>query len=161
MRAVQGMTGSGGWPMTVFLLPDGTPFYGGTYFPPIERFGMPSFRRVLTAVVEAFTLRKAEVLQTAAEIREFLARPAPSALAQSLTPVLLDEAYARLAHDYDSTHGGFGGAPKFPQPMLIEFYCGPTSAPARPARWALATHTLRAMACRRNLPISSGWLLSL
>jgi len=56
MRAVQGMTGSGGWPMTVFLLPDGTPFFGGTYFPPIERFGMPSFRRVLTAVAEAFTL---------------------------------------------------------------------------------------------------------
>ncbi|HEY8735506.1 MAG TPA: thioredoxin domain-containing protein [Candidatus Dormibacteraeota bacterium] len=146
MRAVQGMTGSGGWPMTVFLLPDGTPFFGGTYFPPIERFGMPSFRRVLTAVAEAFTLRKAEVLQTAAQIREFLARPTPAATAQSLTPVLLDAAYARLAQDYDPTHGGFGGAPKFPQPMLIEFLLRTNVRTGQARPLELATHTLRAMA---------------
>ena len=66
MRAVQGLTGSGGWPMTVFLLPDGTPFFAGTYFPSIDRFGMPSFRRVLSAVAEAFSQRPAEVEATAA-----------------------------------------------------------------------------------------------
>ena len=75
MRAVQGMTGSGGWPMTMFLLPDGTPFYGGTYFPPAERFGMPSFRRVLTAVAEAYSLRRTEVRGTAARIKSFLQQP--------------------------------------------------------------------------------------
>jgi uncharacterized protein len=146
MRAVQGMTGSGGWPMTVFLLPDGTPFFGGTYFPPIERFGMPSFRRVLTAVAEAFTLQKAEVLQSAAQIREFLARPTPVAAPQSPTPVLLDEASARLARDYDPTHGGFGGAPKFPQPMLIEFLLRTNVRTGQAPALEMATHTLRAMA---------------
>ena len=121
MRAVQGMTGSGGWPMTVFLLPDGTPFFGGTYFPPTERFGMPSFRRVLSAVGEAFTTRQPEVRQTADQVRNFLARPMPEASPQPITPGLLDEAYQRLAKDFDPAHGGFGGAPKFPQPMLIDF----------------------------------------
>jgi uncharacterized protein YyaL (SSP411 family) len=146
MRAVQGMTGSGGWPMTVFLLPDGTPFFGGTYFPPTERFGMPSFRRVLTAVAEAYTLRRAEVLQTAAQIRDFLARPAPSAQAQTLAPTLLDEAYERLARDYDPAHGGFGGAPKFPQPMLIDFLLRTNARTGQDLALTIATHTLTAMA---------------
>ena len=69
MRATQAMTGSGGWPMTVFLLPDGTPFFAGTYFPASERFGMPSFRRVLSAVADAFVNRQAEVAQTAGQLR--------------------------------------------------------------------------------------------
>jgi uncharacterized protein len=121
MRAVQGMTGSGGWPMTVFLLPDGTPFFAGTYFPPTDRYGMPSFRRVLTAVADAFTNRTAEVEATASQVRDYLARPAVPLATGSLTPALLDEAYARLAREHDRTHGGFGGAPKFPQPLLIDF----------------------------------------
>ncbi|HEY8677298.1 MAG TPA: thioredoxin domain-containing protein [Candidatus Dormibacteraeota bacterium] len=146
MRAVQGMTGSGGWPMTVFLLPDGTPFFGGTYFPPTERFGMPSFRRVLTAVAEAYTLRKAEVLQTAAQIREFLARPAPSAPPQTLTGALLDEAYERLARDHDPVHAGFGGAPKFPQPMLIDFLLRTSVRTGQPLALEMAMKTLTAMA---------------
>jgi len=123
MRAVQAMTGSGGWPMTVFLTPDGTPFYGGTYFPPTERHGMPSFRRVLTSVAEAYGLRKLEVRKTADQVRTFLQRPvvdAGSSIA-ALTPAVLDDAYAQLARTYDSRHGGFGGAPKFPQPMLLDF----------------------------------------
>src|SRR2546425_12641810 len=75
MRAVQGLTGSGGWPMTGFLLPDGAPFFAGTYFPPSDRFGMPAFRRVRGAVVEAFAQRPAELEATAAQVREFLHRP--------------------------------------------------------------------------------------
>lgn len=147
MRAVQGMTGSGGWPMTIFLLPDGTPFYGGTYFPPAERFGMPSFRRVLTAVAETYTLRKSEVLGTAARIKSFLQQPlSPSVAGPPLTPLLLDQAYDALARDYDAVHGGFGGAPKFPQPMLVEFllrtHVRTGSAPAL----EMATHTLTTMA---------------
>src|SRR6202040_415526 len=101
MRAVQGMTGSGGWPMTVFLLPDGTPFFAGTYFPPSDRFGMPSFKRVLTAVADAFANRQPEIEQTAGQVREFLNRSALPLAAGALSPLLLDEAYTRLQRDYD------------------------------------------------------------
>jgi uncharacterized protein len=146
MRAVQGMTGSGGWPMTAFLLPDGTPFFAGTYFPPNDRFGMPSFRRVLTAVADAFTNRTAEVEATATQVREYLQRPAIPLAAGALTPALLDEAYARLARDHDPTHGGFGGAPKFPQPMLIDFLLRTQRRTGDPAPQAMAVQTLHAMA---------------
>ncbi len=147
MRAVQGMTGSGGWPMTVFLMPDGTPFYGGTYFPPTERFGMPSFRRVLTSVAEAYRLRKGEVLQTAAQLRDFLRQPSVRAApAGTLTPELLDLAYQRLAQTYDSIYGGFGGPPKFPQPMLIDFLLRSHRRTQEPSALEMATLTLRAMA---------------
>ncbi|HYS28242.1 MAG TPA: thioredoxin domain-containing protein [Candidatus Limnocylindria bacterium] len=177
MRAVQAMTGSGGWPMTVFLTPDGTPFYGGTYFPPTERHGMPSFRRVLTSVAEAYGLRKLEVRKTAEQVRAFLQRPIMDAATSTtaLTPTVLDDAHAQLARTYDSRHGGFGGAPKFPQPMLLDFLMRtwlrltPTGAPPLPlpkgegTSWELSlpegegtsgratalemvTHTLEAMA---------------
>ena len=145
MRAVQGMTGSGGWPMTVFLLPNGTPFFSGTYFPPTERFGMPSFRRVLTAVADAFTNRTAEVEATAGQVLDYLQRPSVPLAAGSLTPALLDEAYTRLARNHDSTHGGFGGAPKFPQPMLIDFLLRTHRRAGDPAALPMAMQTLRAM----------------
>src|ERR1700730_5518442 len=146
MRAVQAMTGSGGWPMTVFLLPDGTPFFAGTYFPSSERFGMPSFRRVLAAVADAFANRQQEVDQTADQVREFLKRPALPLAAGTLDPTLLDEAYARLARDYDAAHGGFGGAPKFPQPMLREFLLRTHVSSGQPPALQMATDTMRAMA---------------
>src|SRR2546428_4915577 len=146
MRAVQGLTGSGGWPMTVFLLPDGAPFFAGTYFPPNDRFGMPSFRRVLGAVAEAFAQRPAEVEATAAQVRDFLERPVVPLAAGTLTPGLLDEAYGRLQRDHDLVHGGFGGAPKFPQPMLIEFLLRTSVRSGEPAAQEMANQTLRAMA---------------
>ena len=146
MRATQAMTGSGGWPMTVFLLPDQTPFFAGTYFPSSERFGMPSFRRVLAAVADAFANRQPEVAQTAEQIREYLKRPALPLAAGALEPSLLDEAYARLAREYDAGHGGFGGAPKFPQPMLLEFLLRTHLRTGRPDALEMATNTLRAMA---------------
>src|ERR1700737_1133024 len=146
MRAGQAMTGSGGWPMTVFLLPDGTPFFAGTYFPSSERFGMPSFGRVLAAVADAFANRQQEIDQTANQVREFLERPALPLAAGTLDPSLLDEAYTRLARDYDPAHGGFGGAPKFPQPMLLEFLLRNHVRTGQPAALEMATDTLRAMA---------------
>src|SRR5438067_1842534 len=146
MRAVQGLTGSGGWPMTVFLLPDGTPFFAGTYFPPIDRFGMPSFRRVLSAVAEAFSQRPAEVEATGAQVRDFLERPVVPLAAGTLTPALLDEAYTRLRRDHDPNHGGFGGAPKFPQPMLIEFLLRTSVRTGEASAQEMAKQTLRAMA---------------
>src|SRR2546422_1664763 len=146
MRAVQGMTGSGGWPMTVFLLPDGTPFFAGTYFPPTDRFGMPAFQRVLAAVADAFAKRPADVEETAAQVREFLHRPSVPLAVGELTPALLDEAAAGLARDYDATHAGFGGAPKFPQPMLVEVLLRHHARTGQPAAVEMALKTLRAMA---------------
>jgi uncharacterized protein YyaL (SSP411 family) len=146
MRATQAMTGSGGWPMTVFLLPDGTPFFAGTYFPSSERFGMPSFRRVLAAVADAFAKRPQEIEQTANQVREFLKRPPLPLAAGTLEPSLLDEAYTRLAREYDGANGGFGSAPKFPQPMLLEFLLRTHVRSGQPAALEMATDTLRAMA---------------
>ena len=146
MRAVQGLTGSGGWPMTVFLLPDGTPFFAGTYFPPSDRFGMPAFKRVLAAVANAFTNRPADVDETAAQVRNFLNRPSVPLAAGELTPALLDEATTRLEHDFDPVNGGFGGAPKFPQPMLIEDLLRSHVRTGQAAPLEMAVHTLRAMA---------------
>ena len=146
MRAVQGMTGSGGWPMTVFLLPDGAPFFAGTYFPPTDRYGMPAFGRVLTAVGDAFVNRTAEVEATATQVREYLQRPVVPLAAGALTPELLDEAYTRLAREHDPAHGGFGGAPKFPQPMLIDFALRTQRRRHEPAALAIAQQTLQAMA---------------
>src|SRR2546429_8114864 len=146
MRAVQAMTGSGGLPMTAFLLPDATPFFAGTYFPPSDRFGMPSFRRVLAAVTDAFSNRMGEVEATATQVREYLQRPAVPLAAGSLTPALLDEAYTRLARDHDPTHGGFGSAPKFPQPMLVDFLLRSHRRTGDPSVLAMAQQTLQAMA---------------
>ena len=146
MRAVQGMTGSGGWPMTVFLLPDGTPFYAGTYFPPDDRYGVPSFRRVLTAVADAYMTRPEAVAETADQVRNFLQRPSIPLAAGALAPDLLDEAYAQLARDYEPIHGGFGGAPKFPQPMLIEFLLRTNARTHDDKAREMAVHTLRSMA---------------
>jgi uncharacterized protein YyaL (SSP411 family) len=122
MSAVQAMTGHGGWPMTVFLTPEGVPFYGGTYFPPDDRHGLPSFKRLLRAIADAYRERPGEVSTSAAQLREFMQRNAiiaPSADEPGLE--LLDEAARSLVQQVDRQHGGFGGAPKFPQPMAIEF----------------------------------------
>jgi uncharacterized protein YyaL (SSP411 family) len=146
MRAVQGLTGSGGWPMTVFLLPDGTPFFAGTYFPPSDRFGMPAFKRVLAAVADAFVKRPADVEETAAQVRDFLNRPSVPLAAGELTPALLDEATTRLERDFDPVHGGFDGAPKFPQPMLIEDLLRSHVRTGQAAPLEMAVQTLRAMA---------------
>jgi uncharacterized protein YyaL (SSP411 family) len=146
MRAVQGMTGSGGWPMTVFLLPDGRPFFAGTYFPPSDRFGMPSFKRVLAAVADAFARRPADVQETAAQVDDFLNRPSVPLAAGELTPALLHDAAARLEGGFDHAHAGFGGAPKFPQPMLVEFLLRTHIRSGQTTALEMAMQTLHAMA---------------
>ena len=146
MRAVQAMTGSGGWPMTVFLLPDGTPFFAGTYFPPRDGHGMPSFRRVLTAVEEAYRTRRNDVMETADQVRAFLQRPSIPLAEGELTLGLLDEAFTRLAPEYDQRFGGFGGAPKFPQPMLIDVLLRTHARHGAERSLEMALHTLSAMA---------------
>jgi uncharacterized protein YyaL (SSP411 family) len=122
MTAVQAMTGSGGWPMSVFLTPDGKPFYGGTYFPPEPHHGMPSFGQILQSVVHAWHDQREEVEQAGVRLVEGLARANQLAPAEGLPTVEdLDQAVATLEGQFDAENGGWSGAPKFPQPMTIEF----------------------------------------
>jgi hypothetical protein len=149
MRAVQAMTGGGGWPLTVFLTPEGVPYYGGTYYPPEPRHGMPSFRQVLVAAANAWQERPEEVAQAGAQLREALERAAsgPSAPeAEEVDPRLLDHAAQVLARRYDAVHGGFGSAPKFPQPALLELLLRQHLRTGEPASLEMAVHTLRRMA---------------
>ncbi len=121
MSAVQALTRHGGWPMTVFLTPDGAPFYGGTYFPPVPSRGMPSFQQVLLSLADAYENRRDEVLQSAEGVRDYLQAATSAAIPKStLGPELLDAAAESLKSQLDHTSGGFGGAPKFPQPMNVE-----------------------------------------
>ncbi|HXG22984.1 MAG TPA: thioredoxin domain-containing protein, partial [Chthonomonadales bacterium] len=122
MNAVQMMTGQGGWPMTVFLTPDGKPFYGGTYYPPEDRYGRPGFPRILRAVAEAWEKRRAEIESQGATIVKEMARLSGVDMPESpVTPDLLDQAYLHLRQQFDTRFGGFGSAPKFPQPMILDF----------------------------------------
>jgi uncharacterized protein YyaL (SSP411 family) len=122
MQAVQAMTGHGGWPMTVFLTPDGVPFYGGTYFPPADRHGMPGFPRVLEAVSEYYRDKRGEATHVGRELLERLRQSERvRAGTELLTPSILDAAYQGLRAEFDSRYGGLGRAPKFPQPMALDF----------------------------------------
>jgi uncharacterized protein len=121
MEAVQGMTGHGGWPLTAFLDPDGVPFYGGTYFPPEPRRGMPSFRMVMEAVAESWGTQRERIGAAATRIRDQLGavgRIEPST--ELLAEELVDGAVRQLRTGVDMRHGGFGGAPKFPPASALE-----------------------------------------
>ncbi|MFI8961170.1 thioredoxin domain-containing protein [Streptomyces sp. NPDC053493] len=147
MEAVQAATGQGGWPMTVFLTPDAAPFYFGTYFPPEPRHGMPSFSDVLDGVARAWTDRRDEVGQVAEKIVEDLAArslvhggagaPDESELAQALLG---------LTRDYDTASGGFGGAPKFPPSMVLEFLLRHHARTGAEGALQMAADTCEAMA---------------
>jgi uncharacterized protein YyaL (SSP411 family) len=149
MEAVQAMTGRGGWPLNVFLTPEQVPVFGGTYFPPESRHGMPAWRDVLIAVAQAWQERSEEIRASGARVVEHLnasARLQPSR--EPIRAASLDEAVAALAEAYDARNGGFGGAPKFPPSATLEFLLGRAAARADTggpeAEMALAT--LRAMA---------------
>ena len=122
MTAVQTMTGRGGWPMTVFLTPEGKPFYGGTYYPPEDRQGMPGFPRVLVSVANAYRQNRSEVLLTTDKLLQQMR--AMSSAVRSIDPLtadILSQAYREIAGQFDDTYGGVGMEPKFPQPMTYEF----------------------------------------
>jgi uncharacterized protein YyaL (SSP411 family) len=147
MQAVQSLTGHGGWPMTVFLLPDGTPFYGGTYFPPERRHGMPAFRDVLTSVANAYRTQRADVLHSGKQLREMIA-PANLAPADAsgLSLDVLRAAESAYAKTFDDVEGGFGRAPKFPKPANLEALLRIWRHTANPATLQMATLTLDRMA---------------
>ncbi|WP_406122715.1 thioredoxin domain-containing protein [Streptomyces sp. NBC_00989] len=122
MEAVQAATGQGGWPMTVFLTPDAEPFYFGTYFPPAPRHGMPSFRQVLEGVRSAWTDRRDEVAEVAGKItRDLAQREIDYGSTEAPGEEELSGALLGLTREYDPQRGGFGGAPKFPPSMALEF----------------------------------------
>ena len=111
MNAVVMMTGSGGWPLSVFLTPDGKPFYGGTYYPPQDSFGRPGFPRILLAIAEAWKNKRQGLIDSAGELSEQLAQPAGPAGESQLSPEILKRAFNYFQNSFDSAHGGFGGAP--------------------------------------------------
>jgi uncharacterized protein len=122
MNAVQMMTGRGGWPMTMFLTPEGVPFYGGTYYPPTDRYSMPGFPRILTSVAEAYRSQPDQVANTATAMLGELRRVSLADQSrEGLTNEILDGAFRRISKNYDHANGGFGGAPKFPPAMNLEF----------------------------------------
>ena len=123
MSAVQAMTGHGGWPMTVFLTPDAKPFYGGTYFPPEDRGGMPSFPRILAAIAEAYVKDKDNVDRTTEALLERMEMMSTvgSPTNENLTASLFSLAFKGVGADFDEKYGGIGIQPKFPQPMTYEF----------------------------------------
>jgi uncharacterized protein YyaL (SSP411 family) len=146
MEAVQAMTGHGGWPMTVFLTPEGVPFYGGTYFPPEDRHGMPSFGSVLRAVAEAWTERRPDITAQGARLVDHIG--AGAGLRASSDPIsegLVDEAFMGLRVNFDPEYGGFGGAPKFPQPATVDFLLR-LAVRGHEEAARMATRTLDAMA---------------
>lgn len=154
MAAVQALTGSGGWPMSVFLTPDGHPFYGGTYFPPVPRYGMPSFTQVLQAISEAWQSRRQEIIDGGLRLTEAIERQGQvqpmsdhfGATHKGLSESTLHSAFQILQQQFDRTYGGWGGAPKFPQPMVLEFLLRYHNTSSNADALDMVTQTLEAMA---------------
>ncbi|MBT2395846.1 thioredoxin domain-containing protein [Streptomyces sp. ISL-100] len=147
MEAVQAATGQGGWPMTVFLTADAAPFYFGTYFPPEPRHGMPSFRQVLEGVSAAWTGRREEVTEVAGKIVRDLGERSLSYGAPELPgEEELAQALLALTRDYDATRAGFGGAPKFPPSMVLEFLLRHYARTGSEGALQMASDTCEAMA---------------
>ena len=146
MTATQAMTGSGGWPMSVFLTPDLQPFYAGTYFPPLRRYNMPSFSEVLLALANAWKDEREKIVESGQKITAHIqAQTSPSQYALNLAQEHLSAVVNALNDAYDWGYGGWGDAPKFPQPMLIEFLLR-QSTRGNEIATKMVTHVLRAMA---------------
>ena len=147
MQAVVASTGRGGWPMTVFLTPDGMPFYSGTYFPPEDRHGMPGFPRVLAAVAEAYRSRRQEIESAGERLVQRLQRETTALQGQEpLTEETLSQAYSGLTAGYDQEYGGLGQAPKFPQPMAFEYLLRHHARTGDQQALEMVEHTLGTMA---------------
>jgi uncharacterized protein len=147
MTFVQLTTGRGGWPMTVFLTPDKLPFYGGTYYPPTPRYGMPSFRQILTSIADAYRDRRDEILHSANDILGELRRVTIAETSSAGFSVdLLDSAFESFSRSFDATNGGFGGAPKFPPSMSMEFLLRYWNRTGTESALAMVEKTARKMA---------------
>jgi uncharacterized protein YyaL (SSP411 family) len=146
MAATQALTGQGGWPMTVFTTPDGAPFYCGTYFPPRGGHGLPGFRQLLGAVTDAWSTRREELEAAGSRVVQGISARLDLGAPVPLSADLLDGAIATLAEGYDQRAGGFGGAPKFPPSMLLEFLLRAHARRGDEQTLRMATGTAEAMA---------------
>lgn len=147
MQAVQAMTGHGGWPMTMFLTSEGVPFFGGTYFPPDDRHGLPSFRRVLSSVTEAWKSRRSEITETAESVRQmYLADVEATVAGGAPDAIMLTETYESIRRMREPRFEGLGGAPKFPQAMALDFCLRHGARSGDPGATDLAHRTFLAMA---------------
>jgi len=146
MQAVQMMTGHGGWPMSMFLTSEGVPFYGGTYFPPVDRHGIPSFRRVLAHVATAYRDKNEDITRAGEEIRDALKAPKQIAEGAEVSDEALHKAALRTAVQFDRINGGFGSAPKFPPAMSLVFLMNEAERTDDPTLRHIVTFTLRKMA---------------
>src|SRR5262245_34572201 len=147
MTAVQMMTGSGGWPLTVFLLPSGEPFYGGTYFPPDDRYGRPGFPRLLMNIADAYHNRRKEVQDNAQMLRQHLNQKMQNGQGSgSIDAAVLDNAAVALESRFDPREGGFGNAPKFPPSMSLDFLLRYHHRSGNPRAIEMVTLTLDKMA---------------
>ncbi|NIM92546.1 MAG: DUF255 domain-containing protein [Anaerolineales bacterium] len=146
MDAVVAMTGQGGWPMSVFLTPDGHPFHGGTYYPPASRYGMPSFSGLLEAVAEAWREDRERILEQGSILRDHIARTPVLSSEDNLDPEVFNRAAEALFKQYDWKFGGWGTAPKFPQASILEFLFRQYDRNEDKLALEMATHALRSMA---------------
>ena len=147
MNAVVAMTGQGGWPMTVFLTPDGRPFFGGTYFPPTPRYNMPSFPQLLAHINRAWHEQRADIDENATQLTEGLTRVITQGDQEdALDETLFENAVAGLTRTFDEDRGGFGSAPKFPPSMTLEFLLRMAARLDDADAGHMATHTLKMMA---------------
>ncbi len=148
MTFVQATTGSGGWPMSVFLTPDLKPFFGGTYYPPDDRFGRPGFRTVLLRIEETWQKDREKVTQSANQLVDYLHKVvnADVGKASELGEAVLHKTYQQVRGTYDVTYGGFGSAPKFPRPVVFNFLLRYYAGAGERDALEMTLHTLRAMA---------------
>jgi uncharacterized protein len=145
MEAVVAMTGHGGWPMSVFLTPEGQPFYGGTYFPPVRAHGLPAFRDILNGISRTWHEDRKELFEAAKKLTRRLHESARWGAGKAeFSADVLDKATQTLIQSYDWTNGGWGGAPKFPSPMVIDFLLAQATRGNEPAR-KMADHALEVM----------------
>jgi uncharacterized protein YyaL (SSP411 family) len=147
MDAVVAMTGQGGWPLSLFLTPQGEPFFGGTYFPPTSRHGLPSFRQVLEGIASSWQHNRGQLLATGDELAERLQATSGTGTGrEELDPTILLQAAERLHQNYDWRRGGWGTAPKFPQPLAIQFLLARNQMVGDRLARDMALHALRSMA---------------
>ena len=147
MAAVQAVSGRGGWPMTVFLTPEGLPFYGGTYYPPEDRQGMPGFPQVMTAVLDAYKNRRDDIEKSGQQIVAHISSSTELGIGDTtLDQSILDQAFESIQRAYDPDFGGFGQAPKFPQPMTLSFLARYARRTQEPEAREMLDKTLQAMA---------------
>jgi uncharacterized protein YyaL (SSP411 family) len=146
MKAVTSTTGSGGWPMSVFLTPALEPFHCGTYYPPVRQYGRPSFLELVATLGEAWQRDRGSVAKRGQQVTEMLRREARAPLAGELDPAVLDRSLAMLSQAYDDAWGGFGGPPKFPHAMDVRLCLRHHARTRNPLALAMARHSLERMA---------------